>query len=62
MSDDERLKPCPFCGGEAHLDFRTFLFSQPFDFFVKCAGCGIHTHDYVDKNKAITVWNRRVQS
>ncbi len=53
---NEKLKPCPFCGGKAELD-------EDYDsgniFWVFCTRCGISTDtDYVSK-EAIKAWNRR---
>ena len=51
----EKLKPCPFCGGEAEA-------CQTYDGFfwkVMCCGCGNCTLKYVNKEQAIDTWNRR---
>lgn len=56
----ERLKPCPFCGGNAdfvqvtrHIDNNRVV--------VKCDMCGASTKAFSDKHpeKAFIAWNRR---
>lgn len=65
----EKLKPCPFCGGEAEYE----RFNNPKTWFtVRCSRCGCQTdgfcinHDDATaaENKAANaaVWNRRAQS
>lgn len=53
----EKLKPCPFCGGEAHLSNWT---DQA---YVWCE-CGVKTEVYLHSgcvDKAIEAWNRRAE-
>ena len=56
-----KLKPCPFCGGEAHIDCFTGL-DRPY--FPVCnnemciAGDTIVT--FSTENEAAEAWNRRV--
>ena len=71
----DKLKPCPFCGGEAKtiVDYDTvgsgkFLMSA----FVECTVCGIYQRirfdaskkqfsDFTDAfDRAISLWNQRV--
>lgn len=69
------LKPCPFCGGEAHMmmctDNKTRMYPaygkvihdyhiQTFtSYCVRCSGCGVTTKAYKHKQLAFTAWNRR---
>lgn len=58
MKDGE-LKPCPFCGGYAHLDKAYSYFR---DTVVYCEGCdSVFTLDDLDKREEeiINAWNRR---
>lgn len=67
----EKLKTCPFCGGEAELDFAhtTFTYTDVFGkvresgFFytVKCkdSACGCKIGVYAEPRMAIEAWNRR---
>lgn len=64
----KKLKPCPFCGGEAQL---TDDFSD-YSFIVRCSLCGAETQtvimglddvpddEIIAQNLAIEAWNRRV--
>ncbi len=51
------LKPCPFCGGKAYLDKVTDDYPN---YVIRCWGCGVSTQWCADKNKAVELWNRRV--
>ena len=65
------LKSCPFCGGEACLDFahRNFSYTDTegnpmsigFFYTVKCADeiCGCQIGIYEDAEMAVEAWNRR---
>ena len=64
------LKPCPFCGEEAHLDFgnggNVFYWNAdghetntPFFYVVFCSSCRCRTALAEDTKTAITLWNRR---
>lgn len=57
-----KLKPCPFCGGEARCSYR-----RPFNIVV-CKKCGSHGKMVADcyeqqdgKDEAIKSWNRRAE-
>ena len=50
-----KLKPCPFCGGEAKTQ------SYYHDYAVYCRKCEAATRRfYPTKQEAIEAWNRRV--
>lgn len=70
----DKLKPCPFCGGEAKtvvdfdmVDGRNIFLSA----YCECGICGIYQRikfdgtqkgfaDYIDAfNRAISLWNQR---
>ncbi len=64
------LKPCPFCGGFAHLDFahgssqvyadkNGFSASTPVLYMVFCADCFSRTIQCETTEIAIELWNRR---
>lgn len=49
-----KLKPCPFCGGNAILN------SLGFSHSVYCKDCGANMHGVMDDEKDIVeVWNTR---
>lgn len=52
MSD--KLKPCPFCGGEARL-------IGHFPYTITCCKCRATTVFYNTPEKAIDAWNNRVE-
>lgn len=58
-----KLKPCPFCGGEAimrHISSIMDVFS-----YVTCTRCGVQSpnfkvsSEYASDDKAAEAWNRR---
>lgn len=61
----EKLKPCPFCGGEAEIKerFRRGTANRKM-FWVECKACWVaqyHGNDggYNTRAKAADAWNRR---
>ena len=57
----EKLKPCPFCGGETEVfkDMASLFFPEKFN--VWCKKCGVHTLEFRKRKEAIKVWNKRTQ-
>ena len=60
-----KLKPCPFCGGEAQVNerYRSGTPNRKM-YWVSCKACGISQQNtnvsgYRYQNKAIDRWNRR---
>lgn len=51
----EQLKNCPFCGGEAHIEFSYVWWG----YFVSCTVCGATQENYDKEEEAIEAWNRR---
>jgi Lar family restriction alleviation protein len=61
----DELKPCPFCGGESHIEHE---YSGNGFSYVVCRKCGLNSVKFMrdfntasDKN-AIEYWNRRVDN
>ena len=56
----EKLKPCPFCGGQVKL---VVDFPQTKDpvYCFECEDCGalVYMDDLIDKDKSIEAWNKR---
>lgn len=49
----DKLKPCPFCGGESYI-------RNPVGMYVcGCDKCRMSSALYKDREKAIEAWNRR---
>ena len=68
----DELKPCPFCGGEAHFDFsqdgnKTYvakdgnIITTPFTYIVFCENGCVKTFPFEDSEMAIKAWNRRTE-
>lgn len=57
MNKEIELKPCPFCGGEAHV-YQDYTGH----YTVQCDKCGIGTLSYNNKKTAKRQWNRRVRN
>ena len=59
MSD--KLKPCPFCGGEAHIQMHEFVGCAN-TYGVVCLGCGVETRQfYESKSETVKMWNTRTE-
>lgn len=69
------IKPCPFCGGQVHLEkaHRAYIEGKSTKVcFVRCLDCnarsgrvdiadyGYSSHSIEAENKAIEMWNRRM--
>lgn len=56
----DKLKPCPFCGGEASLD-KIKTVKGWFEYLVWCAddNCACQNASYRTKEEAIEAWNTR---
>jgi Lar family restriction alleviation protein len=61
----EKLKPCPFCGGQAVLhkaERESFLMAKTiFLSQISCASCGVNTGVFKEEDNAIKAWNRRTE-
>lgn len=53
---NDKLKPCPFCGGKAILDE-----TNENEVFVGCYNCYAHTGLYCYEKDAIEAWNNRIE-
>lgn len=60
-----KLKPCPFCGGEAQVNerYRGGTANRKM-YWISCSACGVsqqhdNTSGYRYQSKAIDRWNRR---
>ena len=51
---NEKLKPCPFCGGEAELR----IYSAELQ-FVQCVSCLASSTAFHTGDEAVTAWNKR---
>ena len=52
------LKPCPFCGGEAHINYDIY----GLECWVECENCGATGTRYVIEMNAAKGWNHRYTS
>ena len=50
------LLECPFCGGNAMMEYDTM---EPFEWTVFCGDCGVMPTSSEDKQVAALVWNTR---
>jgi len=57
MLNDIELKPCPFCGGEADMDYEPCGL-RSVDWIVFCNNC-LAKMTSTEKEDAIKQWNRR---
>lgn len=57
----DKLKPCPFCGGEAEIT-KTFLYGKVAGYFASCKKCDCQLRTYASKQGAKNSWNRRADN
>ena len=50
------LLECPFCGGEAMVEYDTI---EPFEYAVFCGDCGVMPETSEDEQLARLAWNTR---
>ena len=55
---EEKLKPCPFCGGPPRIETRKPA-PDPSFWFVQCGDCKSYTTEFQFEDAAIEAWNRR---
>lgn len=56
--NNEELKPCPFCGGEACKIIEEVSYSTP-QYSVQCQNCKFETLMFDYEAEAVAAWNRR---
>lgn len=57
---EQKLKPCPFCGGEAIMQQHRVMGDDRFiEFWIFCNYCLGQTRQYFSAKRAIEAWNRR---
>ena len=56
LTDAGVLLPCPFCGGEAMVEYDTI---EPFEYTVFCGDCGVMPTTSEDEQVARLAWNTR---
>ena len=60
---ENKLKPCPFCGGEAHTAIEDCYGYYGDDWLVFCDECSLQfgfTKQFETEEEAIEAWNKRV--
>ena len=57
--NNEKLKPCPFCGGEAKVLGTKY---EGGDYYIVCERCRVRVGSYSNPVEAIEAWNKRANS
>lgn len=57
----DKLKPCPFCGGEAE-HIKTHLYGKVSGHFIACKKCECQIKIFSSKQNAEKAWNRRANN
>ena len=55
----EKLKPCPFCGGDAKVLPGSGIFNDQMLWVAICVECKAKSRDFWTQDEAIAAWNRR---
>jgi Lar family restriction alleviation protein len=55
---NNKLRPCPFCGGEAVFSIAMNNLNEKFD-YVECLDCAASSHPVKSKLLTAKVWNTR---
>jgi len=56
----EVIKPCPFCGSEAEIEYEENDFAVKDNWVkVQCTECGGNSGWYLLESQARTMWNKR---
>lgn len=50
------LLPCPFCNGNADIEYDTI---EPYQFVAYCQNCGVYEGTYDTEKQARLAWNTR---
>ena len=54
-----KLKPCPFCGGEAETFYWQAHINDEYHLNLVCTTCGAGFQDVSSEKEAFEAWNRR---
>ena len=53
------LNPCPFCGGEVHIQAWTTP-DNDIQYYAGCSACGLKTDDFLYEADLVSYWNAHV--
>lgn len=58
----DKLKQCPFCGGEPKLEVIPIDYAAAMHemYFIRCLNCGVQIRKTYKRSKALDLWNRRI--
>ena len=56
-----KLKPCPFCGGRAHLNNEVDIPNTHYYSEIVCEDCCARSIATKTNDQAISAWNKRVK-
>jgi Lar family restriction alleviation protein len=59
---NNKLKPCPFCGGKVYIDNEDCYGYEHIDFFVHCDNCSLQfgfASQFETEEDAVKAWNTR---
>ena len=57
---DEKLLPCPFCGGSAYVCTHADVMFQNFWYSIRCFDCDVDAYDCKTAEESAEKWNKRV--
>ena len=58
---EEKLLPCPFCGGSAYVCTHADVLFQNFWYSIRCFDCDVDTYCSKTAEESAEKWNKRVR-
>lgn len=61
LTNETKLKPCPFCGGEAHFTWNSYRQTYRCECISEACPMRPYTPQYDRREAAVAAWNKRAE-